>query len=141
MNDIHPRSKITLISQLVQLFLQVLNAAGDSATKKFLSLLSFSIPSTRFHHSGRYLSHRVQGCNAVLFGHLWSRFYSSDAPLDLYTDLEDYMSGSCDFTHIDIYKVALLSRAEKEVCSQIDSSRKIVLRVLQLIQLIFEQDW
>ncbi|KAG2145420.1 uncharacterized protein EDB93DRAFT_1287455 [Suillus bovinus] len=35
-------------------------------------------------------------------------------PLDLYTDLEDYMSGSHDFAHIDVYKFALLSRAEKE---------------------------
>ncbi|KAG2047405.1 hypothetical protein BDR06DRAFT_1031109 [Suillus hirtellus] len=50
----------------------------------------------------------------VLFRHLWSCFFNSDAPLDLYTDLEDYMSGSCDFMHIDVYKFALLSHAEKE---------------------------
>ncbi|KAG2116713.1 uncharacterized protein F5147DRAFT_769074 [Suillus discolor] len=29
-------------------------------------------------------------------------------------DLEDYLSGSRDFAHIDIYKVALLSRAKRE---------------------------
>jgi hypothetical protein len=80
---------------------------------------------------------------AALFGRLWSRFYNSDAPLDLYTDLEDYMSGSHDFAHIDVYKFALLSHAEKEVCSQVDFSRKftkIIFRVLQLIQLISGMD-
>ncbi|KAG1724135.1 hypothetical protein EDB19DRAFT_1915704 [Suillus lakei] len=38
----------------------------------------------------------------------------SDAPLDLYMELEDYMSGSCDFVHVDIYKYALLSHAKME---------------------------
>ncbi|KAG2344667.1 hypothetical protein BDR05DRAFT_860971, partial [Suillus weaverae] len=47
-------------------------------------------------------------------------FYSSDAPLDLYTDLEDYLSGSRDFANIDIYKVVLLSCTEKEVFDPID---------------------
>jgi hypothetical protein len=51
------------------------------------------------------------------FGRLWSCFYDLDAPLDLYTDLEDYMNGSWDFAHIDVYKFALLFHAEKEVCS------------------------
>jgi hypothetical protein len=53
------------------------------------------------------------------------------------------MNGSQDFAHIDVYKFALLSHAEKEVCSWVYFSRKftkITFRVLQLIQLISGMD-
>lgn len=79
----------------------------------------------------------------ALFERLWSCFFNLDAPLDLHTDLEDYISGSCDFVHIDVYKFVLLSRAKKKVCSQVDFSRKITkiaFRVLQLIQSISGMD-
>jgi len=35
---------------------------------------------------------------ASTFGHLWHRFYNGDAPVELFTDLDDYLSNSRDFT-------------------------------------------
>ncbi|KAG0707177.1 ribonuclease H-like domain-containing protein, partial [Suillus ampliporus] len=52
---------------------------------------------------------------ATLFARLWHRFYNTnDIPLDLYTDLDDYLNSSHDFAYMDNYKLSLLYRAEKE---------------------------
>ncbi|KAG1893565.1 uncharacterized protein F5891DRAFT_962744 [Suillus fuscotomentosus] len=52
---------------------------------------------------------------ATLFARLWRRFYNTnDIPLDLYTDLDDYLNSSHDFAFMDNYKLSLLYRAEKE---------------------------
>jgi hypothetical protein len=56
---------------------------------------------------------------AALFSRLWHHFYNKNVPLELYMDLQDYLSGSGAFAYMDIYKVSLLSRADKEVCSYI----------------------
>ncbi|KAG1730369.1 uncharacterized protein EDB91DRAFT_1002670, partial [Suillus paluster] len=72
---------------------------------------------------------------ATLFACLWRRFYNTnDIPLDLYTDLDDYLNSSHDFAYMDNYKLSLLYRAEKE------KTLLTVLRVFRSIQSIYGQD-
>lgn len=52
---------------------------------------------------------------AALFGRLWLRFYEEDAPVELLTDLEHYLTSSGDFAHMNMYKNSLLARAEATV--------------------------
>ncbi|KAI9570854.1 hypothetical protein HD554DRAFT_1997131, partial [Boletus coccyginus] len=49
---------------------------------------------------------------AALFGCLWLRFYEKDAPVELLTDLEHYLTSFRDFTHMNMYKNSLLARVE-----------------------------
>ena len=52
---------------------------------------------------------------AALFGHLWLQFYEEDAPVELFTDLEHYLTSTGDFTYMNMYKNSLLARAEATV--------------------------
>jgi hypothetical protein len=50
-----------------------------------------------------------------LFSHLWKRFYGGIPPLELFTDLENYLRNSPEFQPIDIYTQILLSHAKEKV--------------------------
>ncbi|KAI9457904.1 hypothetical protein HD554DRAFT_2029816, partial [Boletus coccyginus] len=49
---------------------------------------------------------------AALFNCLWLRFYEEGAPVELFTDLEHYLTSSGDFTHMNMYKNSLLAHVE-----------------------------
>ncbi|KAG1752181.1 hypothetical protein EDB19DRAFT_1627844, partial [Suillus lakei] len=50
-----------------------------------------------------------------LFSCLWTRFYGGVPPLELFTDLDNYLKSSPEFQPLDIYTQILVSRAKDQV--------------------------
>jgi hypothetical protein len=50
-----------------------------------------------------------------LFSRLWTRFYGGVPPLELFTDLDNYLKSSPEFQPLDIYTQILVSRAKDQV--------------------------
>jgi hypothetical protein len=55
----------------------------------------------------------------ALFSRLWTCFYSGVPPLELFTDLDNYLKSSPEFRPLDIYTQILVSRAKDQIIGYI----------------------
>lgn len=82
-----------------------------------------------------------------LFSRLWKRFYGGMAPLELFTDLDNYLRSSPEFQPLDIYTEILVSHAKQQVIPRStrahnsESDISPLNRARQLILLIFGTDF